>query len=71
MVKVKTHIDSGEVLISIKGHAGYAEHGKDIVCAGVSTLVQTMLLGLENISQCYPENVKYIECKNEEEVIYE
>ncbi len=25
---------------SIKGHAGYAEHGQDIVCASVSSAVQ-------------------------------
>lgn len=24
--------------VAIEGHAGYAEHGKDIVCAGVSAL---------------------------------
>lgn len=28
--------------IQIEGHAGYAEKGKDIVCAAVSTLYQTM-----------------------------
>ena len=31
---------------SIKGHAGMAEHGQDIVCAAVSALAQTALLGL-------------------------
>ncbi len=25
---------------SIKGHAGYAEHGQDVVCAAVSSAVQ-------------------------------
>ncbi|MBE6851469.1 MAG: ribosomal-processing cysteine protease Prp [Ruminococcus sp.] len=25
---------------SVKGHAGYAEHGQDIVCAAVSSAVQ-------------------------------
>lgn len=25
--------------LEIKGHAGYAEYGKDIVCAGVSSIV--------------------------------
>lgn len=29
--------------IQIEGHAGYAEKGKDIVCAAVSTLYQTMV----------------------------
>ncbi len=29
-----------------KGHAGYADHGEDIVCAAVSALTQTAYLGL-------------------------
>ena len=33
--------------IKITGHAGYAEPGKDIVCAGVSTLVQTLIGSLD------------------------
>lgn len=28
--------------VSICGHAGYAEHGKDIVCAGVSITAQAL-----------------------------
>lgn len=32
-----------------KGHTGYAPAGQDIVCAGVSTLVQTTVLGLEEL----------------------
>jgi len=31
---------------SIKGHAGYQPRGEDIVCAAVSMLAQTALLGL-------------------------
>lgn len=30
--------------VTIKGHAGYAEKGKDIVCAAISTLYCTMIL---------------------------
>lgn len=33
--------------ISVKGHANYAEPGKDIVCAGVSILVQTLIQSIE------------------------
>lgn len=29
--------------LTVKGHAGYAEKGKDIVCAGVSTLVYMLI----------------------------
>jgi uncharacterized protein YsxB (DUF464 family) len=31
-----------------KGHAEYAEKGKDIVCSAVSALTQATLLGLSN-----------------------
>ncbi|NLM37362.1 MAG: ribosomal-processing cysteine protease Prp [Firmicutes bacterium] len=33
-----------------KGHTGYAPAGQDIVCAGVSTLVQTTVLGLQKLA---------------------
>ena len=32
--------DSAYTKIYILGHANYATHGKDIVCAGVSAIVQ-------------------------------
>lgn len=32
---------------SVKGHADTAPHGQDIVCAAVSALTQTAVLGLE------------------------
>ena len=36
--------------ISVQGHAGYAKPGKDIVCAGVSTLVQTLIQSVEELT---------------------
>lgn len=30
------------MMITAEGHAGYAEYGKDIVCAGVSALMQSL-----------------------------
>lgn len=42
MITVKRH-DCG---VSILGHAGYAPHGQDIVCAGVSTLAQTLVASI-------------------------
>ena len=36
--------------ITIRGHAGYADHGNDIVCAGVSTLVQTLIQSIEALT---------------------
>ena len=37
--------------IEISGHAGYAEVGKDIVCAGVTALVQTLICSLKNLTR--------------------
>lgn len=42
MIKIK--IDDDNLSLTVMGHADYAEHGKDIVCAGVSSLVQTLAL---------------------------
>ncbi|MCH5159440.1 MAG: ribosomal-processing cysteine protease Prp [Clostridiales bacterium] len=51
-------------IVSVKasGHTGYGESGEDIVCAGISTLIQSSLLGLLQVAQI---NVKYT--VNEEE----
>lgn len=37
--------------IIIDGHAGYAPNGKDIVCAGVSTLAQTLIASIEELTE--------------------
>lgn len=37
--------------ISVKGHAEYAKHGKDIVCAGVSALAQTLIYSLQELTE--------------------
>lgn len=46
MIEVTQHKDK----ISIRGHANYAEHGKDIVCSAVSVLVQTLIQSVENLT---------------------
>ncbi len=40
---------------SIKGHAGYAEHGQDIVCAAVSSAVQ---LTANLLTETFGENAQ-------------
>lgn len=37
--------------IEINGHAGYAESGKDIVCAAVSILAQNLVRSLEELTR--------------------
>ena len=36
--------------ITVSGHAGYAEAGKDIVCAGVTALMQTLIGSIKGLT---------------------
>jgi len=57
MVKVKIQTTRvGEfVAFEVKGHSDYAEHGQDIVCSGISALVQTAVLGLTHYLENPPK----------------
>ena len=46
MITVKHHNDG----MTIEGHAGYADAGQDIVCAGVSAIVQTLIQSVEDLT---------------------
>lgn len=37
--------------ITVSGHAEYAEHGRDIVCAAISTLTQNLIASIENLTE--------------------
>lgn len=37
-------------IITVSGHAKYAEHGKDIVCAAISTLTQVLIASVEELT---------------------
>ena len=57
MTDVKiTRKDNHIVEVVASGHTGYGESGEDIVCAGVSTLIQSALLGLLQVAGI---NVKF------------
>lgn len=43
MTEITYYTDGREFSIESRGHSGYAESGKDIVCAGISTLLQTLI----------------------------
>ncbi|MBQ1868200.1 MULTISPECIES: ribosomal-processing cysteine protease Prp [Selenomonas] len=45
-IRVFSKSDGKITGFSVSGHSGTAEHGQDIVCAGVSSLTQTALLGI-------------------------
>ena len=47
MIEVSRHADG----ITIKGHAGYAPKGFDIVCESVGTLAQVMVTSIEELTE--------------------
>ncbi len=53
MIRVTYAEDSGKYALSVDGHAGYAEHGQDIICAACSGITFALLAYLE-------ENQKHI-----------
>ncbi len=57
MIEVVFYTDAREKIrgFLVRGHAGYAPAGRDIVCAGVSALVQTAVRGLEEYLSQPPE----------------
>ncbi|HHY41862.1 MAG TPA: ribosomal-processing cysteine protease Prp [Thermoanaerobacterales bacterium] len=57
-VKAKRHPIGGYMSLEISGHAKYAEYGKDIVCAGVSALAETAILGLKHVACVKPLVIK-------------
>ncbi len=42
--------------IQVSGHAEHAPPGQDIVCAGVSALVQTLLVSIDSLTE---DKIKY------------
>lgn len=46
MVTINAYADG----VTITGHAGFAEYGEDIVCAGVSALAQTLIEAVEELT---------------------
>ena len=58
MIHIKKTYKPYIIEIDIKGHAGYEEQGKDIVCAAVSALAQGIL--------CYLEKMGMVEGKRVE-----
>ena len=49
-IKIKRQQNS-IIQVECKGHTGFARNGEDIVCASVSSITQTALLGLLNVAK--------------------
>ena len=56
MIRVLYRREDNAHLLMLDGHADYAEHGEDIVCAGVSSVIYALLGWLENNS----EDLEYV-----------
>ena len=50
MVRATYTVNENTHTLTVIGHANYAEYGKDIVCAGVSSLVQALIGWIEENS---------------------
>lgn len=57
MIKVRFS-DTDALCLRISGHAGYAESGKDIICAGVSSIAYALLGYLENIDKTVQSEIE-------------
>lgn len=49
-VRVRRAQDGFPEFFQVAGHAGYAESGSDIVCAAVSGIAQTAVLGVSELT---------------------
>lgn len=55
MIRVTLHSQGGCIIgFEVKGHAGFAEAGQDIVCAAVSILTTTCANALETVAGVRP-----------------
>jgi uncharacterized protein YsxB (DUF464 family) len=55
VIEVHAVMGHGHQRIEVIGHEGHVEDGR--VCAAVSAIAQTALLGLEEIARQYPDLV--------------
>lgn len=55
MIRVIAHLGDGKTSIEVDGHEGHVRDG--VVCAAVSAITQTALLGLQEIARQHPDLV--------------
>jgi len=53
--------------ITVEGHAGYAEPGRDIVCAAVSGLIHNLVQSIESLTE---DSVKFNIRPGYAEIVY-
>lgn len=55
MIRVEAELADGAFRLVVTGHEGHVEGGR--VCAAVSAITNTALLGLEQVAALYPDLV--------------
>jgi uncharacterized protein YsxB (DUF464 family) len=55
VIRIRARLGNGLTLLEVTGHEGHAEDGR--VCAAVSAITQTALLGLHAIAEQHPDLV--------------
>ena len=59
MTRVALYWERGTLRgVESRGHSGFAEEGRDVVCAAVSSLLHALLLGLSDVA-----GVEGLECE--------
>ncbi|MBQ8178770.1 MAG: ribosomal-processing cysteine protease Prp [Clostridia bacterium] len=57
MTKIKVFHKEGHIMeLEVKGHTGFGEEGTDIVCAAISALTQSALMGLKEVAKLNVES---------------
>ena len=67
MVRATYTVDENTHTLTVIGHANYEEYGRDIVCAGVSSLVQALIGWIEE--NYYKANCISVDPKEGEVII--
>ncbi|KIZ16839.1 ribosomal-processing cysteine protease Prp [Streptomyces natalensis] len=55
MIEVRAHLGEGRISIEVAGHEEHVAGGR--VCAAVSAVIQTALLGVQAIAEQHPDLV--------------
>ena len=55
MIEIRARLGDGATSIEVTGHEGHRQQG--VVCAAVSAITQTALLGLQQVARQHPDLV--------------
>jgi uncharacterized protein YsxB (DUF464 family) len=58
MTKITYYRTEDAFEVRLDGHAGYAGYGNDIVCASLSTLIQTLAARMPSVTDRYDFNLE-------------